>query len=84
MFSSLSDDLVAGDSNGKEDIFRRDLAAGVTVRCSLGLGGADPDEFSTTPALASDAPVVAFTAKAGNMVPNDDNDKEDVFTAPRD
>ena len=84
VFSSLSDDLAAGDSNGKEDVFRRDMAAGVTIRVSLALGGSDPDEFSTGPALASDAPAVAFTSKAQNLVPDDENDKTDVFTAPRD
>ncbi|MBX3465047.1 MAG: PD40 domain-containing protein [Planctomycetes bacterium] len=84
VFSSLSDDLVAGDSNGKEDVFRRDLVAGVTIRVSLGIGSTNPNEFSTGPALASDAPVVAYTSKASNLVPSDSNDKEDVFVAPRD
>lgn len=84
VFSSLSDDLVAGDGNGKEDVFRRDLAAGITVRVSIAVGGGDPDEFSTAPALASDAPVVAYTSKAQNLVPADGNDKTDVFVAPRD
>ncbi|MBL8860531.1 MAG: PD40 domain-containing protein [Planctomycetes bacterium] len=84
VFSSLSDDLVAGDSNGKEDVFRRDLDLAATIRVSRAQGGGDPDELSTGPALAADAPVVAYTSKAGNLVPDDDNDKEDVFTAPRD
>lgn len=84
VFSSLSDDLVAGDRNGKEDVFRRDLAAGVTIRVSIAVGGGDPNEFSTAPALASDAPVVAYTSKAHNLVPADGNDKTDVFVAPRD
>jgi Tol biopolymer transport system component len=84
VFSSLSDDLVSGDSNGKEDVFRRDLVTGVTIRVSLGLGSTNPNEFSTAPALANDAPVVAYTSKASNLVPSDDNDKEDVFVAPRD
>jgi Tol biopolymer transport system component len=84
VWSSLSDALAPGDSNGKEDVFRRDLVAGVTVRVSLARGGGDPDEASTSPALAADAPVVAFTSKAGNLVSSDDNDKDDVFVAPRD
>lgn len=83
VFSSLSDDLAPGDTNGKEDVFCRDLVAGTTRRVSLALGGGDPDEFCTAPALAADAPVVAFTAKAGNMVPSDENDTDDVFVAPR-
>lgn len=84
VFASLSDDLVAGDRNGKEDVFRRDLVTGVTVRVSVARGGGDPNEFSTQPALAADAPVVAFTSKADNLVASDENDKEDVFVAPRD
>lgn len=83
-FSSLSDDLVQDDGNGKEDVFRRDMALGSTLRVSLSLGGSDPNEFSTEPALARDAPAVAFTSKAHDLVPDDENDKTDVFTAPRD
>jgi len=84
VFASLSDDLVAGDRNGKEDVFRRDLVTGVTVRVSQARGGGDPNESSTQPALAADAPVVAFASKAANLVANDENDKDDVFVAPRD
>ncbi len=83
-FRSLSDDLVANDRNGKEDVFRRDLVARATIRVSLAVGGGDPNEFSTDAALAADAPVLAYTSKASNLVPSDDNDKEDVFVAPRD
>lgn len=83
VFSSLSDDLVIGDSNGKEDIFRRDRALGRTVRVNRALGGSEPNEESTAPALASDAPVVAYTSKADNLVAGDENDKPDVFVAPR-
>lgn len=84
VFTSFSDDLVALDTNGKQDVFRRDLVLGVTIRVSLGLGGSDPNESSSGPALANDAAGVAFTAKADNLVPSDENDKEDVFSAPRD
>lgn len=84
VFSSLSDDLATGDTNGKEDVFRRDLGTGITIRVSLAQGGGNPDEFSTDAALSADSPVVAFTSKAGNLVSSDENDKEDVFTAPRD
>lgn len=84
VFSSLSDALVAGDTNGKEDVFRRDLGTGITIRVSLAQGGGNPDEFSTDAALSADSGVVAFTSKAGNLVASDENDKEDVFTAPRD
>lgn len=84
VFASLSDDLVSDDTNGKQDIFRRDRALGVTVRVSLAFGGGDPDQDSWGPALASDAALVAFTSKADNLVPSDENDTEDVFSAPRD
>ncbi|MCU0862875.1 MAG: Ig-like domain-containing protein [Planctomycetes bacterium] len=82
-FSSLSDDLVGDDRNGKEDVFCRDLVSGVTRRVSLARGGGDPDDDCTAPALASDAPVIAFVSKAKNMVQGDSNDQDDVFVAPR-
>jgi Tol biopolymer transport system component len=83
-FTSKAESLVAGDDNGKEDVFRRDMASGATIRVSLAFGGGNPNEFSTGPALASDAPAVAFTSKADNLAQDDENDKTDVFSAPAD
>lgn len=83
VWSSLADDLVVDDGNGKEDIFGRDRASGTTHRLSLALGSTDPNEYCTAPAVAADAPVVVFTAKADNLVRSDENDQPDVFVAPR-
>ncbi len=83
VFASLSDLVTDDDQNGKEDVFCRDLVLGTNVRVSMARGGGDPNEASTQPAQASDAPVVAFTSKAQNLVASDENDKDDVFVAPR-
>jgi len=84
VFASLSDRVIDDDQNGKQDVFCRDLVLDTNVRISIARGGGDPDEASTEPAQASDAPVVAFTSKAQNLVASDENDKDDVFVAPRD
>jgi hypothetical protein len=41
IFSSLADDLVAGDTNGSQDVFVRDLQTGITTRVSLMANGTE-------------------------------------------
>ena len=61
-FSSAASDLVAGDTNGINDIFVRDLQAGTTVRASVGneLTFGPPDA-NTAPTISDDGTHVAFT-----------------------
>jgi Tol biopolymer transport system component len=61
-FSSSASDLVAGDTNGIDDIFVRDLTAGTTVRVSVGneLTFGPPDA-NTSPTISDDGTHVAFT-----------------------
>jgi Tol biopolymer transport system component len=84
VFDSSSSSLVSGDSNGRSDIFAHDLATGVTVRLSFGMGGVESDWDSYWPAISGDARFVAFRSAAGNLVAGDDNLKNDVFLVDRD
>lgn len=83
-FSSESDALVPGDNNREDDVFVRDVAAGLTRRVSQGIGNRNPNEESEQCSLAADAAVVAFTSEASNLVIGDTNNRPDVFVAPRD
>ncbi|HEX8581523.1 MAG TPA: hypothetical protein VF640_04305 [Acidimicrobiales bacterium] len=78
-FESDASDLVAGDGNGLEDVFVRDLATGTTVRASVDAAGDDADGESEWPRLSADGRLVAFHSEAGDLVPGDDNDLLDVY-----
>jgi Tol biopolymer transport system component len=78
-FESEATDLVAGDDNGLEDVFVRDLATGTTERASVDAAGDDADGESEWPRLSADGRLVAFHSEAGDLVPGDDNDLLDVY-----
>jgi Tol biopolymer transport system component len=85
-FSSDATDLVDGDTNGKTDIFWRDLTADKTELVSLKHGGSsvqgNGDSFS--PSMSGDGEEVAFASDAGNLgTRSDDNDSTDVYTRVR-
>lgn len=79
VFSSTANNLVPLDTNGVEDVFVRDVVAGVTVRASVTSLGAQANDESYQPVISADGHTVAFTSKATNLAPNDTNDAADVF-----
>jgi Tol biopolymer transport system component len=79
VFSSTATNLVPRDTNGVEDVFVRDVVAGVTVRASVSSTGAQANGPSTEPVISADGHVVAFTSEATNLVSNDTNGRTDVF-----
>ena len=85
IFDSSSTNLVAGDSNGRNDIFAHDLASGASVRLSVGPGGVEADWDSGMPAVSGDGRCVAFMSAADNLVAGGDtNQTNDVFLVDRD
>jgi Tol biopolymer transport system component len=82
-FHSDADNLVAGDTNGKSDVFVRDLAAGTTARVSVGPLGAEAHGSSLAAFLSSDGTVVLFTSGAADLVFGDTNVANDVFVHDR-
>lgn len=78
-FTSLSANLVTGDTNGMVDVFVRDLASGTTRLASvnpMGLSGNGP---SSDPFLSPDGRYVAFVSEANDLAPGDGNGMSDVF-----
>jgi Tol biopolymer transport system component len=68
-FASTARNLVAGDSNGKSDVFVRDLEAGSTVLASVDSGGiGGGNAVSHAPAIGGDGRFVLFRSSAGNLV----------------
>jgi Tol biopolymer transport system component len=86
-FSSAASNLVAGDTNGKWDIFLRDRAAGLLERVSVSSGGTqadgDTNYFCPAPCVSADGRFVAFSSGAANLVAGDTNATIDVFVRDR-
>jgi Tol biopolymer transport system component len=85
VFASPASDLVAGDGNGVEDVFVRDLLAGTTVRASVDTSGGDANGASgSTPvfvpsSISADGRYVEFFSEASDLVAGDGNGLSDVF-----
>ena len=82
-FTSSATNLVAGDGNGVEDAFVRDLQTGVTARVSLASGGGEGNGPSGDPSISADGRFVAFSSSASNLIPNDTNGVPDIFSHDR-
>jgi len=83
-FESVASNLVAGDTNGREDVFVRDVVTGATTRVSLANGGAQANNDSQGASISADGRFVAFGSVASNLVAGDTNGKFDVFVHDRD
>lgn len=83
VFTSAAADLVAGDTNGFEDVFLHGVAAGTTTRVSVSSAGAEGNGQAELAAISKDGEWVAFASWASNLVPGDANDKSDLFRYQR-
>lgn len=80
-FTSNAPGLVAGDTNGNQDVFVWDRQAGATVLVSAGVGGSPANGGSLEPSISADGRWVAFVSVASNLVDGDTNNVGDVFVA---
>jgi Tol biopolymer transport system component len=77
-FVSSATNLVAGDTNGVDDVFVTDMRTGHVSRVSGGNGPA----FGS-PAISADGRYVVFRSEASTLVEGDTNGVADVFLADR-
>lgn len=83
-FVSAASDLVENDFNGQDDIFLRDMTAGVTEPVSVNAAGAaTANGTSYDPWISADGTRVAFASLADDLVPGDRNGQSDVFVRDR-
>jgi Tol biopolymer transport system component len=82
-FSSVADGLVAGDTNGVQDVFVHDRTTGITERISVDSSGLQGDDASYSPTISGDGQIVAFESLASNLVPNDNNPFPEIFLHDR-
>jgi Tol biopolymer transport system component len=82
-FYSYASNLVAGDTNGRADIFVRDRWAGTNTRVSFASDGSQGNDRSVQPVISADGRYIAFWSYASNLVPSDTNGVPDVFLRDR-
>jgi Tol biopolymer transport system component len=67
-FSSLSTNMVAGDTNNVSDVFLRDRVAGTTTRVSVSSVGGEANRACLGPSLSRDGRFISFRSDATNLV----------------
>ncbi len=82
-FSTIATNLVAGDTNGTNDVFVHDRTSGVLTLESRTAAGAVGNGTSNVPVLSSDGRFIAFASSASNLVAGDTNAQSDVFVRDR-
>jgi len=79
-FDSSASDLVSGDTNGKFDVFVRDMVANTTTLVSVNSSGTGTgNDTSQYPVISDDGRYVAFESYASNLGPIDTNNTVDVY-----
>ena len=78
-FVSSASNLVAGDTNGVDDVFLHDTLTGTTTRVSLDSAGNQVNGASVAGAISPDGGFVALASDASNLVLGDTNGARDVF-----
>jgi Tol biopolymer transport system component len=78
-FESAASNLVDLDTNGRRDVFLRDLVAGTTRHVSVSTGGVHANGDSQVPAISRAGSFVVFMSTATNLVTGDANNATDVF-----
>ncbi len=81
-FDSLASNLLADDSNGRDDVFLKDMLTGAVTRVSTAADGTQQNggiQGTLRPVISADGRYVAFASSASNLVAGDTNNAIDVF-----
>ncbi|MBI3945357.1 MAG: PD40 domain-containing protein [Armatimonadetes bacterium] len=76
VFASDANNLDPSPTGG---VFVRDRVAGATERVSVATDGTPANRPTDSPAISPDGRYVAFSSGAANLVPDDTNNREDIF-----
>jgi Tol biopolymer transport system component len=82
-FSSRASNLIPDDTNEQWDIFVRDRQTGTTERVSVAADGTQANNGSYSQSISADGRYVAFSSWANNLVPDDTNERPDIFVRDR-
>ena len=78
-YSSLASNLVAGDTNGKQDVFLYNILTGITSLVSVADNGTQGNGASSSPSISDDGTYITYQSTANNLVTNDKNGNTDIF-----
>ncbi len=78
-YFSAANNLVAGDTNNRRDVFLHDIFTGETTRVSVSSSAAQGDDLSRRPSVSLGGRYVAFYSQATNLVSGDTNGVGDIF-----
>jgi hypothetical protein len=79
LFASDATNLVPNDTNATDDIFLHDNLTNVTSRVSVQTGGDQAGGWSSFPDVSANG-VMSWTYDSGDLVTNDTNGRDDIFT----
>jgi Tol biopolymer transport system component len=82
-FTSFATNLVAGDTNGFNDVFVRDRQSRTTELVSVDSSGEQGNGGGGTNSISPNGRYVAFSNSSTNLVPGDTNGAVDVFLRDR-
>ena len=82
-FDSDASTLVAGDTNGRSDVFVRDRLTGHTERVSISTNGTQGDDSSFNPSISADGRYVAFDSRATTLAPGATTRVQKIFVRDR-
>jgi len=83
-YQSHASTLIAGDTNGRSDVFMWDRETLITTRISVASDGKQGNNGSSEPSISANGRHVAFESWATNLVPEDGNTVTDVFIRDQD
>lgn len=93
VFSSEATNMVAGDTNGVNDVFVWDRLTATNTRISVATDGTQGNATtgqpgrggygSYAPAISADGRMVSFVSESSNLVPGDTNGESDVMLRDR-
>jgi Tol biopolymer transport system component len=82
-FESEATSLSPADTNRRRDVFVHDRETGRTTRVSVSSDGAQADKDSRVASISASGRFVAFRSEATNLIPDDTNQRRDVFVHDR-
>ena len=77
VYSTTAHNIVPGDHNKLNDVFRYDAVLGETILVSQTLGGLQTDKFSDGGPISGNGRFIAYATKATNMGATDTNNDVD-------
>ncbi len=81
VFASNATDLTTGDTNGKTDVFLRDIVDGTTQIVTRRNSSTQTSDASYYSSISLDGSEVIFMSHDGGLVGGDTNNNGDIFTA---